>query len=54
MRKIKKPDFKVKQVFTDCISNIRTLSYKDDLTNCIDLLEEAETILENKITENKV
>ena len=54
MRKIKKPDFKVKQVFTDCISNVKTLSYKIDLTNCIDLLEEAETILENKITENKV
>lgn len=54
MKKIKKPELKVKQVFTDCISIVRNPLYKQQLNNCIDTLEEAETVLENKIIENKV
>ncbi|ESU27084.1 hypothetical protein FLJC2902T_22620 [Flavobacterium limnosediminis JC2902] len=54
MKKIKKPEIKVKQVFTDCISIVRNPIYKQQLTNCIDTLEAAETDLENKITGNTV
>lgn len=54
MKKIKKPELNVKQVFTDCISIVRNPLYKQQLNNCIDTLEEAETVLENKIIENKV
>lgn len=45
---IDKPEFKVREVFLECISTVNNKTLKKDLGDCIELLELAETDFESK------
>lgn len=52
MRRIDKPTITVSDVLIDCISNMQDMALKEALTNSIDVMENAETELEEKIRTN--
>src|SRR4051812_12646215 len=48
MRRIAKPTFKVREVFISCISTVENIVHKQQLTDCVAILEASETDFENK------
>lgn len=51
---ITKPAFTVKEVFLSCISTVANDSLKNNLTDCIDVLELAEADFEEKFATNEI
>jgi hypothetical protein len=49
MRTIPKPDLKVRDVFLDCISTVLNAVHKQQLLDCIDIVELAELDFDNKV-----
>lgn len=54
MKTIAKPTIKVKDVFLQCISTVDNLTLKQNLTNCVNVLETAETDFENKFGQHQI
>jgi hypothetical protein len=54
MRVIPKPNLKVRDVFLDCISTVNDADHRLNLTNCVDLIEEAETDFETKFVNHTI
>lgn len=54
MKKIAKPIFKVREVFLECISTVNNATLKTNLTDCVDILEDAETDFESKFLLNNI
>jgi hypothetical protein len=54
MKRINRPAFNVRTVFTDCISTVANSDLKDELTACTDAIEIAETAFEEKFNTNEI
>jgi len=52
MRRINKPIIKAKNVFLDCIDNMRDTALKNTLTSSVNVIEDAETEFESKKNTN--
>ncbi|MEP4094103.1 hypothetical protein [Reichenbachiella sp.] len=54
MKTIAKPIFDVAEIFTDCISIVRSEELKNRLTACVDLIVEASDELDSKVSTGNV
>ena len=54
MRSIEKPKFKVREVFNDCISVVQSATLKQELENCVDIIEIAQNDFDSKCLHTKM